>query len=240
VWRHLRPAPSALVAAFATKGPLPALAHHNLFFPVDWQASLVGLSAEHAGRLSAPAFLHVARPSASDAGSVPKGRDALVITAPLPADPLLGATEASQTGMRELARDFLRQVAHWVGTPRLADHAELLAIVTPSDFNTRYGSWRGSAMGLEHTRAQTTLRRPRNASSRVRNLYYAGGSTLPGVGIASALVSAELVAKRLLGDRSPRPLTVPVVPGFLLPSEPAVPEDSDPIGTPRVADESKG
>ena len=40
-------------------------------------------------------------------------------------------------------------------------------------------------------------------------LLYAGATTIPGVGLPMCLISAELVLKRLSGDRSTAPLPEP-------------------------------
>jgi phytoene dehydrogenase-like protein len=40
----------------------------------------------------------------------------------------------------------------------------------------------------------------------VSGLYYAGATTVPGIGLPMCLISAELVVKRLRSDRSSRPL----------------------------------
>jgi phytoene dehydrogenase-like protein len=42
----------------------------------------------------------------------------------------------------------------------------------------------------------------------VAGLHYAGSSTVPGIGLPMCLISAELVAKRLRGDRSSSPMDV--------------------------------
>ena len=68
---------------------------------------------------------------------------------------------------------------------------------------------------MEHTLRQSALWRPGIASPRVDGLYHAGGGTIPGVGLPMCLISAELVAKRLLGETSARPLPAPLRPGFL-------------------------
>ena len=44
----------------------------------------------------------------------------------------------------------------------------------------------------------------------VRGLLVAGATTIPGVGLPMCLISAELVLKRVRGDRSAGPLQVPV------------------------------
>ena len=75
------------------------------------------------------------------------------------------------------------------------------------EFARRYHAWKGGALGLEHTLRQSAFLRPGNVSSKVDGLLYAGASTVPGVGLPMCLISAELVLKRLSGDRSALPVT---------------------------------
>ena len=76
----------------------------------------------------------------------------------------------------------------------------------PADFETDFHAWRGTALGMEHTLRQSAFLRPGNASAKVDGLLYAGASTVPGVGLPMCLISAELVLKRLSGDRSSLPV----------------------------------
>ena len=46
-------------------------------------------------------------------------------------------------------------------------------------------------------------------SRRVHGLSYAGGSSVPGIGLPMCLISAENVLKRVRGDRSSGPLPEP-------------------------------
>jgi 1-hydroxy-2-isopentenylcarotenoid 3,4-desaturase len=98
------------------------------------------------------------------------------------------------------------QVAAWAGVPDLRDRIRVRHTVGPEDFAQGYNAWRGGALGLEHTLRQSAFLRPGNASSEVDGLLYAGASTVPGVGLPMCLISAELVLKRLTGDRSALPL----------------------------------
>jgi hypothetical protein len=50
-----------------------------------------------------------------------------------------------------------------------------------------------------------------NASRRVESLYYAGSSTIPGIGLPMCLISAEILLKRLRGDHSASPLAEPLL-----------------------------
>ena len=43
----------------------------------------------------------------------------------------------------------------------------------------------------------------------MRGLYYAGGSSVPGIGLPMCLIGAENVVKRVRGDRSSGPLPEP-------------------------------
>lgn len=47
-------------------------------------------------------------------------------------------------------------------------------------------------------------------SSRVKGLYYAAGASMAGTGIPMALIGAEVLLKRIRGDRSDGPLDAPI------------------------------
>ncbi|AMJ45405.1 hypothetical protein AW169_11535 [Corynebacterium stationis] len=54
--------------------------------------------------------------------------------------------------------------------------------------------------------AQSAFFRGKNISSKVDNLYYAGATTVPGVGVPLSLISAENIIKRLREDHTTGPL----------------------------------
>jgi phytoene desaturase len=222
-WAAGDPGISSLLVYAGVRGSLPELAHHTLFFTRDWPANFeailgpVGESGVPPERLRVPepASLYVARPSASEPGVAPAGHENVVLLVPFPADPRIGAGPGGRAELDALADRYLGQVARWARVPDLADRVVVRRVVGPADFADRYSSWRGSALGMEHTLLQSALFRPANASRRVANLLYAGGGTVPGVGLPMCLISAELVAKRLLGETSTAPLPAPLRRGFL-------------------------
>jgi phytoene dehydrogenase-like protein len=134
---------------------------------------------------------------------------------PFPADASLGATAESRATLEEYAWRYLDQVAAWASIPGLRDRTTLYRVTAPHDFATELSTWRGSALGLEHTVRQSAMFRPGNASPVVPNLMYVGSSTVPGIGMPICLISAELVAKRLLGATSVSPLPTPAPRDFL-------------------------
>ncbi len=67
----------------------------------------------------------------------------------------------------------------------------------PQDFAGTYNYFKGSTLGLAHTLFQTAFFRPSQRSHKVRNLYYVGANTNPGIGVPSCLASAARLVKML-------------------------------------------
>ncbi|MCJ7826663.1 MAG: phytoene desaturase family protein [Demequinaceae bacterium] len=214
-WSRFRASPSALVATFGVKKKLPQLAHHNLFFPRNWQRTLAGLGTSPLDDPFASEFIYVGRPTATDPTMAPKGKESLVLIAPLPADPSLGTTEESRQTLLDLVARFLSQVGVMAEIPDLGERSQAGDVITPADLVERYSTWRGSGFGIAPTLRGLTWSRPGGASRLVRNLLYPGSSMLPGPGAPGAFVSAELVAKTLMGMTGAGRLPAPVEPGFL-------------------------
>lgn len=214
-WAKRAPGVSALLVFAGVKGALPELEHHTLFFTKDWDSNFASIVGDGELRPPFPASVYVSRASANQPDAAPPGHEALVMLVPFPADPALGAGEASRAQLIDYAHRYLKQVADWAGIDDLMDRATIYDIRTPADFSSELNTWRGSALGLEHTLRQSAMFRPGNASRVVPNLLYVGSSTVPGIGMPICLISAELVAKRLLGATTVSPLPTPAPPGFL-------------------------
>ncbi|GED10849.1 phytoene desaturase family protein [Cellulosimicrobium cellulans] len=225
-WEDKGPGISALLVLAGVRGELPELAHHSLFFTRDWPANFDAVlgtdrrSDPRGLRVPDPASLYVSRTSATDgpssgAPAAPPGHENLFLLVPFPADPTLGADAPSQRALDALADRYLAQVGSWAGIEDLPGRVVTRRVLGPAHFSTELSSWRGGALGMEHTLRQSALWRPGNVSRRVDGLYHAGGGTIPGVGLPMCLISAELVAKRLLGETSSRPLPAPLRTGFL-------------------------
>ncbi|MGN6783142.1 MAG: phytoene desaturase family protein [Marmoricola sp.] len=207
-WRRRSPGPGAVLAMLGVAGELPQLAHHSLFFTADWDRNFADVFGRSA-RVPDPASIYVCKPSATDPTVAPEGDENLFVLIPVPADVTIGhgGPEGSGSVRVERAADAaIGQIATWAGVPDLAERVRVRHTLGPADFAERYHAWRGGALGLEHTLRQSAFLRPGNASRKVDGLLYAGASTLPGVGLPMCLISAELVLKRLLGDRSTTPL----------------------------------
>jgi phytoene desaturase len=196
------------------EGRLPRLTHHNLLFTTDWAANFERIYGADPG-IPDPASLYVCKPSETDPGVAPAGCENLFVLVPVPADVSIGAGGIDGAGDRLVERTAdaaIAQVASWAGIPDLAERVILRRTVGPDDFASAFNAWRGTALGPAHTLRQSALFRAGNTSRKVDGLLFAGGSTIPGIGLPMCVISAELVVKRLRGDLTAGPLPEPLQP----------------------------
>jgi phytoene desaturase len=207
-WSKRIAGPGALLLMLGVSGELPQLEHHTLFFAKKWNAgfkAIFGATPHVPETLS----LYVCKPSGVDSWVAPEGSENLFVLVPIPADPALGKGGVDGRGdkaLEALADRVIAQIADWAGIPDLAERVVVRRTVGPGDFAKDFNSWKGSALGPAHTLRQSAFFRSGNASKKVKNLYYAGQSTIPGVGLPMCLISAELVLKRVRGDHSAGPV----------------------------------
>ncbi|WP_204163746.1 phytoene desaturase family protein [Nocardioides solisilvae] len=210
-WRRRDPGPGAVLVYLGVEGELPQLEHHSMFFTSDWGKNF-GDVLGRPGRVPDPASSYVCRPSASDPTVAPAGSENLFILVPVPADTGLGKGGVDGQGdpaVEKVADAAIAQVAAWAGVPDLAERVVVRRTVGPGDFAADLNAWSGGMLGPGHTLRQSAFLRARNASRKVEGLLYAGSSTIPGIGLPMCLISAELVLKRLRGDRSTGPTAEP-------------------------------
>jgi phytoene desaturase len=206
-WSRGTAGPSALLLYLGVRGSLPQLQHHTLLFTADWEENFRAIFGKDTF-IPAPASMYVCKPSATDPAVAPEGHENVFVLVPLPADPALGG--GGDERLERVADSVLAQLAEWARIPDLAERIVLRRTYGPADFERDYHSWNGTSLGPAHTLKQSAFFRAGNASRKIQGLYYAGASTIPGIGIPMCLISAELVVKRLRGDQSTGPLPVPL------------------------------
>jgi phytoene desaturase len=189
----LRPSPSAVVVHVGCRGAAAPTAHHNIVFGAAWEQTFTDIIRD--GRLMADPSLLVTRPTASDPSLAPPGRDLLYILAPAP-NLSRGAIDWTSAAGRYPAA--LIDVVQQRLLPGLSTDAEVLHVVTPADW-AQQGMLDGTPFALAHTFAQTGPFRPANTVRGIDNAVLAGSSTVPGVGVPTALLSGRLAADRITG-----------------------------------------
>jgi phytoene desaturase len=193
-------APSGFIGYLGVKGKLPQLEHHNLIFSLDWRKNF-GQIFDYPQWPDDPS-MYVCMPSAVDPSTAPEGHENIFIFVPIAS----GLPE-NESIRQEFAKKILAVIAKEANILDLEERIVYKQWFSGKGFETKYNSFKGSALGLAHTLWQTAIFRPNNVSKKIKNLFYVGGNTNPGIGLPMCLISAELALKRIIGDRSSGPLT---------------------------------
>ncbi len=198
-WKTRTLAPSALLIYLGVKGTYKNLKHHNLLFSKDWKQNFAQIFDQP--QWPDDPSLYVCAPSKSDKTVAPKGHENLFVLVPIA--PGLKYTKKK---LEKYADKILETMETEMKLPDLCKNIVFKELFSVKDFKQRYNSQEGTALGLAHTLKQTAVFRPNNISKKVENLYYVGAGTNPGIGMPITLISAEIMYKRLTGDKSAGPL----------------------------------
>ena len=201
-WKSRVLAPSAFIMYLGIKGSLDQkVTHHNLVFSKDWKQNFEQIF-DNPQLPEDPSF-YVSCPSKTDATVAPKDHENLFVLVPVAPN-----LEENPSFLEEFADKILQTMEREMDIPDLRQRIVYRRLYTGQNFVEDYHSFGGSALGLAHTIRQTAIFRPNNISNKVKNLYYVGAGTNPGIGMPICLISAEMLIKRLRGDKSPSPLPV--------------------------------
>jgi phytoene desaturase len=183
-----RLSPSALVWHAGVRGPLPAgVAHHNLHFGVAWHDAFRELLRD--GTRMADASLLVTVPTVDEPGMAPPGGHVLYVLEPVPN---LTAPIDWKMERARAQSDLLERVDR-LGYPV---DVEVEQLVDPTDWLAEDLAG-GTPFSFAHTFRQTGPFRAANREPRVPGLFFAGSSTVPGVGVPMVLISGKLAADRV-------------------------------------------
>ncbi|MGK0380174.1 MAG: phytoene desaturase [Patiriisocius sp.] len=197
-WEKAVLSPSAFIMYLGLDRKLDILSHHNLRFGGDWKQNFKELF--DTPQLPGDPSYYICKPTETDPDLSPPGTDNLFVLVPIP--PGLNLSEADMTGYRQKILDLMKTD---LNLPDIEEYIKFEKSYWSDDFRRDYNAYKGTALGLAHTLKQT-LKRPLNYSKKVKNLYYVGAGTSPGIGMPICLISAELVYKRIQKIKTSKPL----------------------------------
>lgn len=189
-WKSRIFSPSAFLIFLGVKGSIPELDHHSIMFGKDWITHFEQIFSKPEW----PQFpsLYINKPSATDTTVAPKGHENLMVLVPI-----APGLEETPAWKEAYAQFILSYIEESIGI-NLKKRIVLQEIFSVSDFASMYNSYNGNALGgLAHTLRQTGLFRPNNTHRKLRNLFFAGAGTVPGIGVPPALISGSLVRDRV-------------------------------------------
>lgn len=200
-WQKKQPGPSALLISLGIKGLLANLSHHNLYFVDEWKENFAAIYQSRT--IPTHPSLYICKPSQTDASTAPQDHENVFILVPLPSGYKLSDSEREA-----LIQQSLEKVAQLSDTPDFIERIVTRDIVEPQTFTDRFHAWQFNALGGQsHLLSQSAFFRTRNQSKKVRNLYYVGAGTNPGIGLPMCLISAQLVYKLVNRISTSGPLT---------------------------------
>ena len=186
-WQSRTLAPSALLIYLCLDKPVEGLLHHTLSFEHDWMDHFDAIF-ESPSWPEKPSY-YLCCPTKTDPSVAPAGMENLVLLVPL----AIGLNDCDDIRERYADR-VLEGVENLLGR-QITPHLRSRRLFSQRDFASVFNAYRGTALGLSHTLRQTAVFRPRRRSKKVRNLYFAGQYTHPGIGLPMTLISATVTAR---------------------------------------------
>jgi phytoene desaturase len=176
--------------------PYHILGPHTLFLADDYRANFDTI-VQDLGLPDNPS-LYIHAPARLDLSMAPPGEDTLI--AVVPVGHLSDNEHRDWNELTDQARRHVFRRMATLGIKDLEAHIKFETSFTPLSWQKRYNLMKGSTHGLSHNLTQLAYFRPSNRHPRFPNLYFVGASTRPGTGMPTAMVSARLVAKRIIDE----------------------------------------
>lgn len=200
-WKKRTVAPSMFILYMGINRRLKGFEHHNLYFAKDWDRHFDQIFKNPAWPEN-PCF-YLSCNSKTDSTSAPDGGENVFILVPVA--PGLVDTDAVRETYAETILNHIEEVSG----EDLHSDVTVKRIYSHRDFIEDYHAFRGTALGLAHTLFQTAIFRPSHRSKRLKNLYYTGQFTHPGVGVPMTLISSQVVADEIDREGVKRPAPQP-------------------------------
>jgi len=180
---------SGLVFLFGLKRTLPQLAQHTIYFSADYRREFAALFEER--RFPDDPTVYVNAPSRSDRSVVPGEGETLFVMANAPAN---DHDEWDEEQVSEARRRVLARLRRG-GFPEIESETVVADVWTPRRIACRYSMPGGAIYGTHSHGWRRAFLRPPNKDGRYQGLYYVGGSTHPGGGTPTVLLSAQITAE---------------------------------------------
>ncbi len=175
----------------------PGLGHHSVFLSDDLKDGLDRIFIDKTVNDNPSFYVHA--PVRTDKGAAPPDHDTLSV--------VVGAGHVDKTKnqdwnlIKEKTRAAVIDRLRKFGLEDIEDHIKFEICHTPENWESACNITRGSVFGsVGHNILQMGYFRPHNRHDRYHNLFFVGGSTHPGNGIPNVLMSAKLVAERILKE----------------------------------------
>jgi len=185
---------STFMMYLGVEGTFRDLAHHTIYMAKDYDCNLQEIEQQKI--LSADPSFYVQNACRTDPSLAPSGMSTLYILVPVPHKSPHIDWQTARDPFRKRTLDQLAKI----GLPDLESRIRFERIITPHEWETGYGIYRGATFNLAHNLGQMLHRRPQNRFEDLRNVYLVGGGTHPGSGLPVIFESARITSRLLAED----------------------------------------
>lgn len=188
---------SALIFYWGISKSFPGLDLHNIFFSSDYKAEFEHIWQQQDIYHDPTVYLNISSKYKPD--DAPEGCENWFVMINVPAndgqdwDNLIDTARQNIQG--KLSRLLGEDISKLIVCERILD---------PKSIETKTSSFKGSIYGTSSNSQFAAFLRHANKSSKVKGLYFCGGSVHPGGGIPLCLLSAKIVSELVPASLTPR------------------------------------
>lgn len=167
----------------------PELTHHNIIFSNNYEQEFDELSKEKKPAEDMTVYISISSKSSPE--DAPENCESWFILVNVPNLP--DFNEWSE----EFKNSYKEKIISKIETRGLKIRDSIInsKILSPCDLSQMYGTEYGSLYGLASDSLNLMMKRPKNKSSKYKNLFFACGSSHPGGGVPLCFLSAKIVSK---------------------------------------------
>ena len=177
---------SGLVFLLGIRRTLTELSHHQIYFSADYKKEFAQIFTDRI--FPDDPTIYVNCPSRNDRTTVPGEGEALFVMANAPAN---DGNEWDEAMIAETRRCVFTRLQR-SGFPNIEGDILVEDVWTPNRIASRYNMPGGAIYGMHSHGWRKAFLRPPNKDRQYRGLYYVGGSTHPGGGTPTVLLSAQI------------------------------------------------
>jgi 1-hydroxy-2-isopentenylcarotenoid 3,4-desaturase len=189
-WQRRNYTPSAVIISLGINTKLSNLEHHNLFFDTDWDKAVASIYKSSV--LPEQPIFQVTVASKTSSKVAPKDKEALTIFVPIP-----NGVKPDKVTLDSLKQHIYERIGDRAQLD-LSKHIVSEHVYSSDYFSDTFNASLGSAAGLSHVLHQSAFLRPANRSKKVRNLFFAGQDTNPGIGVPLCILSGKMVSQLIV------------------------------------------
>jgi phytoene dehydrogenase-like protein len=176
---------SAMIFYWGIRAEFPELDLHNIFFSKDYQAEF---EAHSRGEVCSDPTVYINITTKYDPQDAPPGCETWFVMVNVPANSTGQDWDALTQRIR---RQVLDKLSHNLGRP-IEPLIACEATLDPRTIQSKTASWQGALYGTASNNMFSAFLRHPNFSSKIKSLYFVGGSVHPGGGIPLCLLSAKI------------------------------------------------